>query len=341
MLLVASILDSASLMGDRVLLIGCGEIGSRHLQAIAALPSISKIEVVDPRPEARELGRKRLGEIPDFRTSTDIRWLASLDESTDEGALCIVATRARGRCDLVQEVAREHGYRRFLLEKLVAQSPSEYQSLITFAGDVQLKVWVNCKTRAVPFHKRAQQLFDPNDSIQFSVFAGNHGLATNGTHSVDLFVFYDHASRLTASGTFLDEVLHPSKRGPDIFDLSGTIHAQSDHGSQLTIAFRPDHFAPPCYMVASSKYRFTLDQWARIAFESSPETNWEWNRVPFNDNLEISHMSKQFVTDVLRNDRCDLPMLEDCYLAHSFVLGELHPLFTRLFPEAVDQCPVT
>ena len=50
--------------GYRVLIVGCGEIGSRHLQAVASLPQVSEIEVVDPRPEALELGRERPQTIP-------------------------------------------------------------------------------------------------------------------------------------------------------------------------------------------------------------------------------------------------------------------------------------
>ena len=37
----------------RVLVIGCGELGSRHLQALATLPFIREIEVVDSRQPAR------------------------------------------------------------------------------------------------------------------------------------------------------------------------------------------------------------------------------------------------------------------------------------------------
>jgi len=40
---------------NNILLIGCGQLGSRHLQAIAALPEIGQIEVLDPNPQALEV----------------------------------------------------------------------------------------------------------------------------------------------------------------------------------------------------------------------------------------------------------------------------------------------
>ena len=46
-----------------LLLIGCGELGSRHLQALASLPSDIQsniqIEVLDSRPEALDIGRQK------------------------------------------------------------------------------------------------------------------------------------------------------------------------------------------------------------------------------------------------------------------------------------------
>ena len=42
--------------GHRILIVGCGELGTRHLQAVASLNEVVEIEVVDPRPEGLELG---------------------------------------------------------------------------------------------------------------------------------------------------------------------------------------------------------------------------------------------------------------------------------------------
>ena len=66
---------------SRVLIAGCGQLGSRHLQAVATLTGVDSIDVFDPRPEA----------------------------------LCVVATLALGRTALVREIADRLGYRAFLL----------------------------------------------------------------------------------------------------------------------------------------------------------------------------------------------------------------------------------
>ena len=100
----------------RVLIVGCGQLGSRHLQAVASLANVREIEVVDPTPAALELGRQRLAELPDRQCGTIFRWLRSVEEASKDGDLCIVATQADVRCQLVYQVAETLEYRSFLLE---------------------------------------------------------------------------------------------------------------------------------------------------------------------------------------------------------------------------------
>ena len=72
-------------MGKRVLIVGCGEIGSRHLQAVCALPEVTEIEIVDGRSDALELGRARVAEVSDRQPHIAFRWLPALDEASRDG----------------------------------------------------------------------------------------------------------------------------------------------------------------------------------------------------------------------------------------------------------------
>ena len=221
--------------GYRVLIVGCGQLGSRHLQAVASLPLVREIEIVDPRPQALELGRERVAEVRDRQHSTDIRWLSSLSEATPGGDLCIIATLAQGRCQLVREVVETLGYSSFILEKLATQSVREMEDLEDFSRVRGLSAWVNCQTRTHPFHRRVKQRLDPRDPINFSVLGGKQKLASNGIHVTDLFTFYDENLWIKSGGSYIDPILYPSKRGDGLFDLSGTLLGCTEKGSRLTI----------------------------------------------------------------------------------------------------------
>ncbi len=325
-------------MSKRILLIGCGEIGSRHLQAVASLPEVREIEIVDRRPEALELGRKRVSEVPDSRVTT-FRWLSSLDEVSPGGDLCIVATQADVRCRVVRDVADRLDYKSFLLEKVVSQSVLDYQELIRFSDAKQLLVWVNCKTRAHPSHSRVKANLRGGEPFVFTATGGNHGLVTNGIHVADLFAFYDDADSIEGLASRIDPILHQTKRGA--CDLSGTLCGRSKRDSTLFLSFDAKHSSPVLFSVVSSRYRAVVDDMMKWLYESSEETGWAWRPVPFEADLTISNMSRGFVTDILAHGCCQLPSLKQCFAAHDFILTELQPHFERLLGTPVSHSPVT
>lgn len=325
----------------RVLVVGCGNLGIRHLQAVAALPMVREIEVVDPKPEALEGGRRFLSDMPKRQSPVSFRWVSSIEEASPQGDLCIVVTHAKGRAPLVCDIASHLGYRAFLIEKVVSQSAAEYDQLLSFSKAKKLSIWVNCKSRAYPIHKYIKRRVGSNGPIVFSVVGGNFGLANNGVHSADLFVFYDETKALQEVGASIDPILHPSKRGAELFDLSGTLQASTAKGSHFTLSFAANHNNSDTLSLYAPHYRCIVDHMQRWAVESDAGSDWNWRPIPFEGNLLVSHMTKQFVTDILREGRCELPKLEDCYPAHRFILNALRPHFNQLLHCDSDLCPVT
>lgn len=327
-------------MGDvRILIVGCGQLGSRHLQAVASLPQVREIEVVDPRPEALQLGRERLAETPERCPATQVRWLSSLEGASRGGALCIVATQAQGRAQLVRQAADTRGYTRFLLEKLVAPSIAECEELADESRARGLSVWVNCQTRAYPFHQRVKAKLDPGEPMVLSVVGGNLGLATNGIHNVDLFVFYDGASRIDSAGSSIDPMLHKTSRGQ--WDLSGTLQASTEKGSRFTLTYAGDHRLSEQLSIGSRRYRCVVDHTQRWAVESDAASGWAWRPVPFEDEILVSRMTRTFASEILAAGRCELPTLEESLVSHRFLLGELQPHFSRLMERELACLPVT
>ena len=327
--------------GYRVLIVGCGDIGSRHLQAVASLPQVQMIEVVDSRTEGLQLGRERLAEVPQCSPGTEFCWLSSLDQANRDGDLCIVATQAQGRCQLVREVAETLGYSSFILEKLAAQSVQEMEDLIQFSRAHGLSAWVNCKSRVYRFHQRAKQRLDPDDPIIFHVVGGNYGIATGGIHHASLFAFYDEAECIKGAGSRIDPVLHRSKRGDALFDLSGSLSGYTQKGSQFMLSYAGDHHNGEHISISTRRYRCIVDHLQRVAFESDEDSGWTWRESPFDGPILISEMTKEFASDILSSGSCKLPTLGESLVAHRFILGELQPHFSRLLGRPLELCPVT
>jgi hypothetical protein len=325
----------------RVLIVGCGQLGSRHLQAVAAVPQVEQIEVVDPNPLALRLGLQRLSEVTERRASTSVRWLSSLKDASRSGDLCIIATQAEGRCQLVKEVSESLGYSSFLLEKIVAQSVQEMEGLVQFAEAMGISAWVNCQIRTFPFHRRVKKHIGPKDAVMLSAMGSNQRLATNGIHIADLFAYFDESPRIDSAGASIDQVLHSSKRGPRLYDLSGTLHGYTKKGSRLNISYTDGYCNWEHISIATGRYRCVVDHKQGWAFESDADSEWAWRQVPFEGNLLVSQTTRDFAARILTSGKCPLPTLEQSLVSHRFILGELQPNFSRLLGRELDLCPVT
>jgi hypothetical protein len=323
----------------RVLIAGCGQLGSRHLQAVAAVPGVREIEVVDPRAEGLELGRSRLAE-SGAAPRAAVRWLRSLEEASRGGELCIIATLAQERPGLVRAIA-EIGYSAFVLEKLVAPSLEEFEALREFAAARGLSIWVNAQLRSMPLHRRLKARLEPGEPVIMEALGGNHGLATNGIHAADLFSFYSGSGRIEPAGSSIDERLHPSKRGNGLAELSGVLRGRAPNGSRLSVRYVADFPLYEQFVIATRSWRCLVDHIQEWAAESEAASGWAWRPVPFDGTLMVSRFMRSVAADILASNRCALPALEEHAAAHRFVLGELAPHFARLQRREEAACPVT
>ena len=233
------------------------------------------------------------------------------------------------------------GYRSFLLEKLVAQSVWEIEDLLAFSESEQLNVWVNCQARAYPFHQGVKAKLDPDEPVILSVAGGNHGLATNGIHHADLFAFYDGTGCIKSGGSRIDPIVHQSKRGSGLMDLSGTLHGYTDKGSTLTVSYAPHFENYEHTSISTSRYRCIVDHLQRWALESDADSQWTWQPASFPPEVLVSQITQVFALDILSTGSCALPTLRESLVSHRFILEELQPHFNRLLNRESDRCPVT
>ena len=77
-----------------IVLIGAGQLGSRHLQGLAKISHESHITVVDPNPESLELAKVRYAECPENPKIRKIEFVSDMSFLTSELDCVIIATNS-------------------------------------------------------------------------------------------------------------------------------------------------------------------------------------------------------------------------------------------------------
>jgi hypothetical protein len=325
------------LVKKKIAIVGCGNIGSRHLQAVAKLPFPCTVHIVEPSKAAQRLAKSRLSEVPHANRSNDFKWNSSVHELKGEFDLSIVATSSVGRAEIINQML-ELGHLRFLVEKMVCQSAREYTSLIKRLCSFGAKGWVNTPRRYYGSYQKIKSHFH-KDSVHMSVVAGNEGLGSNAIHFIDLFLWLCNKKKLRLNGALLDNHLFTNKRGSNLLEFAGTITGVSGGGSSLNISFLAQEPKMPLLVTTNSrKTCMIINESAQEMLKLGPKA--QASREEFK-NENVSDTTTKIAKDILFRDECLLATVSDSYSAHAELFRIFNAHIRKLTKEARELCPIT
>jgi len=327
----------------KISIIGCGQIGSRHLQAVVKLKGNLKIQVVDPNKESQKMGKERLGEalkaLPKNH-NIKIEWLDNITSLNNDSNLTIVATTAKGRSEIINQLVQK-GHRRFLIEKIVCQSTEEFEKLLILFDKNKAKGWINCTRRYYPFYKRIINLLKKEAPIFFSVIAGNLGLGCNVIHFIDLFyALTQNPTDIKLSGDYLFPEILPNPRGNDLIEFAGTIIAETKRYDVCSISFFPYNDTLPLVIILTKNIRVFIDEGIHKAVIAKKEHDWQWQNFKFKE-LYTSILTTHIAQSIIENDVCNLPTIQDSYYIHRELLRIFNKHIELVSGKYTSNCPIT
>ena len=322
----------------KILIVGCGELGSRFLQASLNIDIVSRIDVIEPNSISRNTASNRASEINSDLTKK-IGWYNTISEISSRYDLCIIATHADVREVIIENVIKL-GIKSVLTEKIVSQSTESYLNILKLAKIHEVAIWVNCKTRVYSIWKHIKERLKPSENLSYYSIGGAHGLCTNGLHAIDLFVHITGCKQLIDQNSVIDTDLVLTKRNK--YDLTGTFNMVTENKSKCTIAYLANSLANNLEIIATPNFRWIIDYSSKQIFESSANNNWKMEPLIFEEeNLSVSHMSISFIEDILRKNDCELPTISDTFIAHQYIFEVTLPIFNTALKKSDSNCPIT
>lgn len=321
-------------MTKSITIVGCGNIGSRHLQAISKLKNPLNIHIVEPNLASQKIAKLRVQEVTNHLRHNYF-WYERIDNLSSETDLTIIATSALGRVDLVTTLI-EQGHNRLLVEKPACQSKKEYDLLLKKAKKNNVKGWINLPRRYTPIYQRIVPLFQENTPLKISVTGGDYGLGTNAIHFIDLFSWILLDNKIRMDTRFLTPTLLSNKRGKIFKEFSGTLLAYVKN-SLLTISFNQKSSLPLTLEITNPKSSMFVNETDHKVVYSHPKNleNIEFNLY------NVSDTTKAIAEDILYKNKCLLPTLEDCYPVHIELFRTFNSFIETITHKKTELCPIT
>jgi len=330
-------------MGKKIVLIGAGNVGSRHLQALAHLPYNLRIQVVEPDPQAQDRARNILKNESGGKFDVNIEWSTRLDNVYTCPDLTIVATTSKGRVDLIEKLITI-GHKRLLIEKVVCQSKDEYDHLLSIVSKNDAKAWVDCTYRYYPYFIEIGNLLEGKSAICFSVVGSNNGLGCNAIHFIDIFrMISGNNQSIELDGYALDKKIMSCPRGEDFVEFTGLITAKTDNGNCATINFHPEIPRRSLLItVLAQGIKIFIEDRGALAkiFISREENDWQWEDYDYGD-IVVSKLTTHIAQSILESDECNLPKVEDLYQIHNELFRIFNNHIKAVTKSTVSVCPIT
>ncbi len=301
-----------------VAIIGAGNLGSRHLQALAFCKIPLSIEVVDPSEESLKIAKKRWKEMPMNPMTQEIGFFTDMENLSAEIDVVIVATSSAPRRAIVEELLKERKVKFFVLEKVLFQRIKDYDDIQVLLDQYGVKAWVNCGRRNTTFYKTLKEMICQDCKIDMTVSGGNWGLGCNSIHMLDIYAFLSGQDSFEADMGLLDEKWIDSKRQGYI-EFTGTLRIKSGKG---VLELRSDVDGDcPFLMVIRTEKRccvvYEKEKKAQVLLKNGDK--WFWKAMPV-DIHNQSEVTQEIVQMLIEKGECRLTPYAESAILHKVLI---------------------
>lgn len=305
-------------MIHKVAVIGAGQLGSRHLQGLAACETPLTIYLVDPSAASLEVARERFKLVPTNKLHTLLTVEAVKNLPVDLDC-AIVACTADCRFQIYQDLLGLMDFGSILLEKVLFQDLDQYPQAAALDARSKTRTSVNLAQRYWPFFRTVRDEVRDKSQLSITITGSNWGLGCNAVHNVDIAEFIWETSGKTTAR--LDRDLQESKR-PRCFEFTGKIETVMPSGGRLTQISYAEGEAPFVITVHAPEFTWIWDVTNSKSHRADGESGWKFLEsdlvAPFQSNL-----TTQFINDILLGREIDLPSLAVASDSHIATLSQI------------------
>lgn len=285
-----------------VCIIGAGNIGSRHLQALSKVTLPLSIQVIDPSIDSLTLAKQRYSEAK-IHNNHQVEYFQNLNKINSQIDVAIIATSSNIRSLVTKKLLEKAEVRYIIFEKILFDQNVQYTEMVKLLAKNKCKAWVNCSMRTDPFYSGLKKDFK-NFPITYIVHGSSHGLITNAIHYIDHMAYLTNCYDYTINTTLLDKTPIKSKRD-GFLELNGTLNVFFKNGSYGSFICYPSGNAPFTIEILSEKYYCLMKPLENQLLISNSKSNWKW-KLETISFLYQSQMTNIVISSLLKSGSCTL-----------------------------------
>ena len=319
-----------------IILIGCGNIGARHLQSLCQLNLSAEFHIVDPN-------FKNIQNAIDISNSKNNRVIHSyrnINELPNKIDLLIVATNSNIRYKIFKKLTKNYKPKFTILEKFLFQKKEDYLNANILINENNLNVWVNQNYTMQKSFIDAATHFLNSKRINMSVEGGNWGLCGNSVHYIDYFDYItDRNQNMHIKKSKFDEVIISKRKG--FYEIIGEIEILTNSGSTLSLKTRNNKRLEKTIINLNDENKNKVT----IQHENNNilcEFNLNGNLFSKKSQISMqSELTSVIALCLLKDQNCTLPTFSTSMKHHLLVIDEFKNFFDLNDIDTKEGVPIT
>jgi hypothetical protein len=170
-------------MEYNVLIVGGGNIGSRHLQGLSKSDHKLSIHIYDISSGSLAICKERWDNVSDATKQHRVYFYDSLENIPNKILLCINAVPSDGRFDLIKTCSELFDIKYLIVEKFLFQNIDKYSACMNLI-DVE-RTWVNTNFGGINMLNEVLEKFYSFNNLSIEIKPTNWGMACNAIHFLD------------------------------------------------------------------------------------------------------------------------------------------------------------
>ena len=297
-----------------IFIIGAGQLGSRHLQALKNSNNSLNVFIIDPSSESLNIANERYESMPGIDNNT-VTYSKSLNDinCNNKIDIVIIATASNVRANVTRDLLDKFEVKTIIFEKILFQKREDYSIILELLKSKNVKSYVNCPMRMMSFYKEIQSSFK-GTKFTYMVSGSQYGLVTNLIHYIDHMAFLNQSIDYTCNANLLENNIFESKR-KGFYELNGTFNVYFKNGTQGIFSCESKGNLPGVVQAFNENVHFISRESEGKVLISRKENDWKWEELEFNIPYQ-SELTAILVEDILKNDSCSLPSYEESVKLH-------------------------
>ena len=322
---------------NNILIYGCGNVGSRHLQGALKSKYNINIFIYDKKEISIKLAKQRISEVNFNKNKISIKFLKDFKFHNNFN-LVILSTPAYKIFFILKKMIFELNFKNLIIEKIAFQSNQEFNKSIKLLKQNNINAWVNCANRTFNSYKKLKKIINKDDLITMIVSGGKMNFASNLIHYLDLFSYFIYDSKFRI---LLQNFNKPFKsKRKNYYEFDGYIIALSSKGDHLLVNSDINSSRPVTVDISTRNFNISIIEPLSKAYYMSEKNKWKIKEMNFIIENQ-SDLTKFLTESILKKNECDLIDVNSSFEINRMMLDIFLPHLNQSLNKNLNYCQIT